>query len=160
MDNNNRAYNTNFIPLHTHNSVDGSPLLDGRYSLVNTIYFFQNRIVANGTNTAVANVVGGDFVMPFNGFFAEIGATVDTAGVTGNTTIDVNNNGNTIMSTKITINTATKSSRVATAPALITPSLSGFSKGDIITFDIDAVSTTAAKGLTIFMTLIKTQAAV
>lgn len=106
------------------------------------------RIVEATTDTALATTKGGDLEFPFTGTIIEIGAFVDTAGVTGTMTIDVNKNGATLMTTnKITIDTAEKSSRTAaTPPALTTTALTA---GDILTFDIDAVHTTAAKGLTI-----------
>lgn len=112
------------------------------------------RIVAATTDNTVANVVGGDYVMPYSGNFYQVGATVDTAGVTGTETIDVNLNGSTILSTKITIDTGEKTSRTAATPSFIASP--NFKIGDIVTFDVDGVQTTAAKGLTIFMIVVPT----
>lgn len=151
-----QGFNTK-VPFHTHNSVDGTPLLDERFSITNSRKYIQVRIVGPNTNTTVANNVGGYLVMPFNGFVETVGATVDTAGVTNPTTIDVNLNGTSILNTKITITTATTDSRTlgTTQPVLKSQSV-GFSIGDKFSFDVDAISSTAAIGLTIFLNVIKT----
>lgn len=106
------------------------------------------RVLGSTTDCSVAATVGGDVEIPFTGTITEIGAYVDTAGTTGTMTIDVNKGGATLMTTnKITIDSTEKSSRTAaTAPALTTTAVSA---GDLITVDIDAIHTTAAKGLTI-----------
>jgi len=132
---------------HNHDGVLSAPV--NALDLFASYQYHLVRIVAATTDTTIANVVGGDFVMPYSGSFYLVGATVDTAGVTNTTTIDVNNNGTTILSTKITIDTAEKTSRTAATPPYI--SSPNFKIGDIITFDVDAIQTTAAKGLTIFM---------
>ena len=113
----------------------------------NVRYFFY-RAVDNATDTAIATTKGGDFELPYTGTITEIGAYVDTAGTTGTMTVDVNLNGTTLMTTnKITIDTTEKSSRTAaTAPGLTTTAVTA---GDLITIDIDAIHTTAAKGLTV-----------
>lgn len=105
------------------------------------------RVLEAATNMAVANVVGGDLELPFTGAITEIGAYVDTAGVTGLATIDVNLNGVTILSTKITIDSAEKSSRTAATPPVL--SVTAVTVGDLITVDVDGIQTTIAKGLTI-----------
>ena len=140
------------IKTHNHDGVLSEP--------VNSLDVFSNyqyilyRIVAPTTDTAVANVVGGDYVMPYSGSIYQVGATVDTAGTTNVTTVDFNNNGSSILSTKVTIDSGEKTSRTAATPSYI--SSPNFKEGDIFTFDVDAVSTTAAKGLTIFMVVIRT----
>lgn len=110
------------------------------------------RVVAATTDNTVATVVGGDYVMPYSGTIYDVGATVDTAGVTGTTQIDINRAGTTIMAaTKITIDSAEKTSRTGvTLPIISAPN---FNLGDIFTFDVDTIQTTAAKGLTIFMVI-------
>jgi hypothetical protein len=105
------------------------------------------RLIAAATDVAVDTTIGGDVESPVTGTISEVGAWVDTAGTTGTMVIDINKNGTTIMTTnKVSIDTTEKSSRTAaTAAALTTTAISA---GDIFTFDIDAVHTTAAKGLT------------
>lgn len=110
------------------------------------VRYIMYRIVEATTDTAIANVKGGDFEVPITGTITEVGAYVDTAGTTNLTTVDINKNGTTILSTKITIDSTEKSSRTAATPAVI--SVSSIAVGDLLTFDIDAVQTTAAKGLT------------
>lgn len=107
-------------------------------------------VLDSASNNTVTGTIGGDFVMPFAGTLVGIGATVDTAGTTGLMTIDINKNGTTLMaSTKITIDSAEKTSRTAaTAPVLTTTALA---VGDIITIDVDAIQTTPAKGLSYFL---------
>lgn len=105
------------------------------------------RILEKATATTVSTTVGGDVEFPFTGTITEVGASVDTAGTTNLTTVDINKAGTTILSTKITIDSTEKSSRTAaTAPVI---SVSAITAGDVLTFDIDAIQTTAALGLTI-----------
>mgnify|MGYP001596537497 CR=1 FL=1 len=106
------------------------------------------RVLDPATAHTVSTTVGGDLELPFTGTITEIGAYVDTAGTTNLATIDVHLNGTTLMTTnKITIDSTEKTSRTAaTAPGLTTTAVTA---GDLLTVDIDAIQTTAAKGLTI-----------
>lgn len=106
------------------------------------------RVVDSATDCAVATTVSGDFEFPYTGTITEIGAYNDTAGTTGTMVADVHLAGTTIMTTdKLDIDTTEKSTRTAaTPPALTTTAITA---GDILTVDIDAVHTTAAKGLTV-----------
>jgi len=148
-----RKYDIAQIPIHAHTGVDSSKVdFDNLEDIRRYILF---RIVNATTDTAVANVVGGDFVMPLSGYIVSVGATVDTAGTTGTTTVDINKNGITILLTKITIDSTEKTSRTAATPFVLNTSTKTFLEGDIFTFDVDAINTTAAKGLTIFMDIIE-----
>jgi len=113
------------------------------------IRYINWRVLNPTSDQVVGTTVGGDFEFPFAGTIVSIGAFVDTAGVTGNATYDVNIGGTTIMSsTKITVETGEKSSRTATTQPVLTTT--AIAAGDILTADIDAIqSETAAKGLTI-----------
>ena len=142
------------VPVHSHTGADSVKV--NYNNLENRTRFVVCRIVEATTNTAVANVVGGDFTMPFVGHVVSVGATVDTAGTTNTTTIDVNKNGTSIMKTKITIDSSEKTSRTAATLPIVEPTYQNFNVGDIFTFDVDAISSTAAKGLTIFMNVIDT----
>lgn len=142
------------VPAHTHNGTDSIPF-DFNH-LENKTRFVLFRVVDALSSTAVANVVGGDFVIPFDGYVVSVGATVDTAGTTNVTTVDINKNGTTIMRTKITIDSTEKTSRTAVTPSIVNPTVQQFSTGDIFTFDVDAISSTPAKGLTIFMNVVDT----
>lgn len=112
------------------------------------VRYILYRIVEATTDTATGTTKGGDFEVPFTGTITEVGAFVDTAGTTNLTTVDINKNGTTIMATnKVTIDSTEKSSRTAATAAALT--VTAITAGDLITFDIDAVQTTAAKGLTV-----------
>jgi hypothetical protein len=123
------------------------------------IRFIAVRIVGAGTDVAVDTTVGGDFVVPFTGTILQsdtdtmwFSAATDTAGTTGTMVVDVHLNGTTICTTnKLDIETTEKgTTTAATQPDLTTTAISA---GDILTFDIDAVHTTAAKGLTIYLAI-------
>lgn len=147
------AYTDNPIPDHIHNGFDISRI--NYVDLWNRTRFILYRILAPLTSCAVATKVGGDLVMPFGGHIDHVGATVDTAGTTGTMTIDVNKNGTTIMpTTKVSVSSGSKTSRPANP--VITVGSGSFLIGDIFTFDIDAVHTTPALGLTIFMRVVET----
>lgn len=139
------------IPAHQHTGVD-SLQVDWN-NLNNKQDFKVIRLLTSTTNTSVATKVGGDFVMPYNGYFLSLGATVDTAGVTNSTTIDVFKNGVSILSQKISISSTLKTSRNSNTPVL---SNYLFKEGDIITFNVDSISTTPAIGLSIFMSTVIT----
>lgn len=110
------------------------------------------KVIEPSTSHTASTTFGGDLEIPFDGQIVEIGAFVDTAGVTGTAVIDVNKNGTTMMVTnKIKIDTAEKTSRTATLPAQLTTV--DVKKGDILTVDVDTIQTTPAKGLTVFLTI-------
>lgn len=147
-------YQLSPIAAHVHNGAD-SLRIDFN-NLQNKTRFILYRIVPSDQNTAIGNITGGDLVMPFAGFVSLVGATVDTAGTTNTTTVDINKNGSSILKTKVTIDSAKKTSRTAAIPSIINAAVRFFSTGDIFTFDIDAVNTTPAKGLTMFLNVTQT----
>ncbi|TXG77194.1 hypothetical protein E6Q11_03175 [Candidatus Dojkabacteria bacterium] len=149
-----RQFDVAKIPAHTHTGVDSNKVSYG--NLVNRTRYILYRIIIPTTDTAVANGVGGDFVMPFSGYITSVGATVDTAGTTNTTTIDLNKNGTSVLLTKITIDSTEKTSRTATTQPVLNSASVTFQTGDIFTWDIDAVSTTPAKGCTPFINVIQT----
>lgn len=142
------------ISAHAHDGADSMPV--DFSNLRNRTRFVVYRALDASVNDSVASKVGGDFVVPFSGFITqEVGATVDTAGVTGTMTVDINLNGTSIMAnTKVSIATAAKTSRTNTTQPIVT--VLAFTKGDIFTFDVDVIQTTPAKGLTVFMKLVET----
>jgi hypothetical protein len=113
------------------------------------VRYFLIRVIDATTNVSTGNIKGGDVEVPFTGTITEVGAYGDTAGTTGVQTVDINKNGTTILSTKITIDTTEKSSRTAATPPVI--SVSSISAGDLLTIDVDGVQTTPAKGLTVIL---------
>ena len=95
------------------------------------------------------------FQMPYAFKLTEVRATLTTAGTTsGTTTIDINNGGTSILSTKLTVDFGEKTSTSAAAKAIISsPELK---EGDEITIDIDAVSGGATEtGLKVYLLGIK-----
>lgn len=149
-----RQYAVADIPVHEHNGTDS---INVNYSnLHNRTRYMPIRIVDPQTNNTVSTGVGGDFVMPFEGYLTDIVATVDTAGTTGTMTIDVKKNGTSIFLTKLTLDTTEKTSRTGATPYVFSASKVQFVIGDIFTFNVDAIQTTPAKGLTMLLYTVET----
>ena len=74
-------------------------------------------------------------------------AEVVTAGVTGVSTFDVNKNGTSMLSTKITIDSSETGSDTAVTVPAINTSVDHVATYDVISVDIDGISTTAPEGL-------------
>ena len=106
-------------------------------------------VIADDADQTVDATLAGDFSCPIAGTIIEVGVTVSTAGTTGTSTHDINKNGTTILSTKITVDSGEKTSRTAATDSVI--SVSAVAEGDILTFDTDAIQTTAAKGIQYFI---------
>lgn len=87
------------------------------------------------------------FRMPYAFTLTGVRASLNVAGTTsGLTTIDINENGTTILSTKLTIDLTEKTSTTATTPAVISDA--SLADDAEITIDIDAISGGATeKGL-------------
>jgi hypothetical protein len=139
------------IPFHVHNGTDTTSISFG--DLLEKTRYIEYRAV--GPTTAIAaTTVGGDFVIPFAGYFLLAGATVDTAGTTGTMTVDIKKNGTSIFTTNlINIASGSKTSRGnATQPTITTTQ---FITGDIFTFVAGSIQTTPAQGLTIFMVVVE-----
>lgn len=111
---------------------------------------FMVQLLANTTDQTVSSTIGGDFRISNRAITVKaVGAYCDTAGTTGTFTVDINEAGVSILSTKITVDSTEKSSETAaTAPVI---SDSAIAADAIITFDIDAIQTTAAKGLKVWV---------
>jgi len=111
--------------------------------------YIEYRILDKDTAHTVATGVGGELRVPVAMTINDVGAYCDTAGTTGTVTVDINEAGTSILSTKITIDSTEKSSETAaTAPVI---SDSSIAADAILTFDIDAIQTTPAKGLVIWL---------
>ena len=108
-------------------------------------------LVESDKEVAIGTALGGDWRIPGNRAIKikKVGAYVDTAGTTGVTTIDINEAGTSILSTKITIDSGSKSSVEATTPPVISDT--NIAADAILTFDVDSVSTTAPKGLKVYI---------
>lgn len=91
-------------------------------------------VITSGTNNAY-------FRMPRSMIVSEVRGSLLTASTSGAVTIDINKNGNTILSTKLTIDQDEKTSLTAAAPAVISDDI--LANDDEITVDIDAEGTGA-----------------
>ena len=91
------------------------------------------------------------FRMPYAFTLTEVRASLTTAGTTsGTTTIDINESGTTILSTKLTIDNTEKTSTTAATAAVISDS--ALADDAEITIDIDAISGGATEaGLKIYL---------
>ena len=113
----------------------------------------ESIIVAAGDETTAIDVATGktEFQMPYAFTLTEVRATVTTAPTTSGTlTVDINEGGTSILSTKLTIDVTEKTSTsAATAPVI---SDSTLADGGIITVDVDAISGGATEaGLKIYL---------
>lgn len=114
-------------------------------------------LVEAATDCAAATNIAGDFVSPIAGTILQsdttpfyLYATNSTAGTTGTMVVDISIGGTTIMTTnKLDFDTTEKTTTTAATPPELTTT--ALAVGDIITIDIDAIHTTAAKGLTVYM---------
>lgn len=100
------------------------------------------------------------FTVPsqLNGFnLTAVKATAYTAGTTGTTDIQIRNKTQTadMLSTKITIDSTETDSATAATAAVIDTGNDDVATGDVIAIDVDAVSTTVAKGLFVLLTFTK-----
>lgn len=99
----------------------------------------ETTALTTGASKATLRIVGARTL-------TAVRASLSTAQTSGATfTVDVNKNGTTVLSTKLTIDNAEKTSTTATVPAVI--SVSSFQDDDEISIDIDAVGDGTAKGL-------------
>mgnify|MGYP001574310175 CR=1 FL=1 len=94
-----------------------------------------------GTNKAI-------FQMPYAFTITDIRATVGTAPVGSTLTVDINKSGQSILTTKLTIDASENTSTSAATAHVIASGDTAFADGAIVAFDIDQVgSSTAGKGL-------------
>jgi len=109
---------------------------------------------------AATNVAVGDgkayFVVPdeLDGMnLVRVAATVVTAGTTNSTTIQIANVTDAVdmLSTLMAIETTETSTRTSTTPGVIDTTKDDVATGDVLRIDVDAVSTTAPKGLIVEM---------
>ena len=83
------------------------------------------------------------FRFPWSFLVSEFRISLSTAQSSGTVlTVDVNKNGTTMLSTKLTIDNSETTSKTAATPAVI--SVASITEDDIITVDIDAVGTGGA----------------
>lgn len=88
------------------------------------------------------------FRMPHALTLTAVRASLSTASSSGIPTVDINEGGSTILSTKLTIDASEKTSTTAAVPAVISDT--ALADDAEITFDID-VAGTGAKGLKVYL---------
>jgi hypothetical protein len=105
----------------------------------------------SGTNTATGDGIAFFRIPPkLNGYnLVSVAACVYTAGTTGTTDIQIRNKTDSqdMLSTKITIDSGETDTLTAATAAVINTSYDDVATGDLIAIDVDAISTTPAKGL-------------
>lgn len=91
------------------------------------------------------------FRMPYAMTVSAVRASLSTAQTSGASliTVDINDSGSSILSTKLTIDNGEKTSLTAATPAVI--SASSLAADDEITIDIDAIGDGTAKGLKVII---------
>lgn len=142
--------NINFFASGSASNIDLILTPKGTGIVKGELKRFMVRLLASDTATATGTTIGGDFRIANRAITVKaVGAYVDTAGTTNTTTIDINEAGTTILSTKITIDSAEKSSTTAATAAVISDT--AIAADAIVTFDVDAISTTPASGLTVWV---------
>ena len=123
------------------------------------IRWLSFNLVEAATDIATATNIAGDFVSPIAGTILQsdtspfyLYATNSTAGTTGTMVIDISLGGTSIMTTnKLDFDTTQKTTTTAGTPPDLTDTT--IAVGDILTIDVDAIHTTAAKGLTVYIAI-------
>lgn len=116
-----------------------------------SIRYIQVNVFEAGTDVATGDGAA-YFYIPaqMQGYeLVEITAVVNTPGTTGTTDIQINNVVQAVdmLSTKLTIDSGEQSSATAATPVVIDTANDEVSEGDVISIDVDAVSTTPPQGL-------------
>ena len=109
-------------------------------------------IAAGDETTAICAATGKtEFQMPYAFTLTSVRATLTTAPTTsGLFTVDINEGGTTILSTKLTIDLTEKTSTTAATAAVISDA--ALADGGIITIDVDAISGGASEaGLKVYL---------
>lgn len=133
-----------------NDSEDGdNPKMGKLGNLPSKSAYMEIRLLDKDTDQAVEAGVGGEFRVPSVMTVEAAGAYFDTAGSGAVTTIDINEAGTSILSTKITVDSGEKSSQTAAIAPVVSDN--SYAADAILTFDIDAVPGTPGKGLTVWM---------
>lgn len=102
------------------------------------------------TTALTTGTAKGTFKMPYAMVVTSVRAELTTAQASGSIfTVDINKNGTSIISTKLTIDNTEKTSDTAVTPPVI--STAALAKGDEITVDIDQIGNGSAKGLKVWL---------
>lgn len=137
-------------------SMDGSAIkslkADGTFGADKECFILK---VTDDTTALATGTGKGYFRMPYAFTVESVKAALATAQTSGSiVTVDINKNGSTILSTKLTFDNTEATTKTAATAAVI--SSGSFADDDIVTIDIDQIGDGTAKGLTV--TLIGRQA--
>ena len=104
-------------------------------------------VVACSDETTAITATGEkvEFRMPFAFTVTEVRADLRTACTTGTFTVDINESGTSILSTKLTLDATEKTSQTAATPAVISDS--ALADNAEIQIDVDNVGDSTGKGL-------------
>lgn len=113
-------------------------------------------VAASDLTTAItAGTSKAYFPMPYAFTVTEVMATLLTAQASGSIfTVDINENGTSILSTKLTIDNTETSSLTASTQAVISDA--SLAKGGVITIDVDQIGASGALGLIVTVVGYKT----
>lgn len=129
--------------------TNGTNGINGTNGTNGTNAAFQMGVAVSDETTAITTGVAKvTFRMPSNVTLTAVRANINTVSSSGLVTVDINQTGATILSTKITIDVGEKTSTTAATPPVI--STSALTDDAEITIDID-VAGTGAKGLKIWL---------
>jgi hypothetical protein len=144
-----------YSKLNLSSSIVTGDIVDGTIALADiaTAAKTEALIIAAGDETTAITVADGktEFQMPYAFTLTEVRATLTTAGTTsGVTTIDIEDDGSTIFSTLLTIDSTEKTSTSAATPAVISGAT--LADGSIIKVNVDVLSGGATEaGLKIYL---------
>lgn len=132
-------------------ATDAAPTQRAAKEYADTKSIKYEHFAASDETTGLTTGTGKvSFRMPYAGTLTAVRASLVAAQTSGSIlTININKNGSTVLSTKLTIDNNAKTSVGATTPAVI--SVSSFADDDEVTVDIDQVGNGTAAGLKIKM---------
>lgn len=132
-------------------ATDAAPTQRAAKEYADTKSIKYEHFAASDETTGLTTGTGKvSFRMPYAGTLVAVRASIVAAQTSGSIlTININKNGSTVLSTKLTIDNNAKTSVGATTPAVI--SVSSFADDDEVTVDIDQVGNGTAAGLKIKM---------
>jgi hypothetical protein len=144
-----------YSKLNLSNSIVTGDIVNGTIALADIANAAKTEalIIAAGDETTAIDVADGktEFQIPYAFTLTEVRATLTTAGSTsGVTTIDIEDDGATIFSTLLTIDSTEKTSTSAATPAVISGAT--LADGSIMKVNVDVISGGASEaGLKIYL---------
>jgi hypothetical protein len=136
--------------IATFDGTTGKLLQDGGKTVADLTAVAIGIACSDETTALTTGTAKATFRMPYAMTLTAVRASVNTAPTGSVLTVDINEAGTTILSTKLTIDASEKTSTTAATPAVISDS--ALADDAEITIDIDGVgSTIAGKGLKVWL---------